>query len=94
MAWFAKGQAAEIVSRAHHRMGAGWSFLAKAMKEAIVAREVALFLAEQPSTDGFLRLQEISDLFEASYELAGLRKAKRKPGVRAQDRLLGARARG
>jgi len=93
MAWFAKTQAKGIVQSAHDRVGKAWSWMGKAMKEAIIAREVAMFLADQPVTDGLVKVYEINDLFEASFELAGLRKSKtKKHGVRAQDRLLSVRS--
>jgi hypothetical protein len=95
MAWFAKEQAQLIVERAHERVGKAWSWMAKAMREAVIAREVSMFLAEQPVTDWLIKINEINDLFEASYELAGLRQSKsHKRGVRAQDRMLSARSRG
>lgn len=89
MAWFAKEQAQAIVSSAHDRVGKAWSWMGKALKEAVIAREVAMFLADQPTTDGLVKVHEINDLFEASYEFAGLRQHKtKKPRSRAQDRLL------
>lgn len=91
MAWFAKEQAQLIVDRAHERVGKAWSWMAKAMREAVIAREVSMFLAEQPVQDGLVKVFEINDLFEAAFELAGLRQSKTKPGKsRAQDRLLSA----
>jgi hypothetical protein len=67
--------------------------MGKALKEAVIAREVAMFLADQPTTDGLIKVYEINDLFEASYEFAGLRQHKvKKAGARAQDRLLTARS--
>jgi len=94
MAWFTKLQAEGVVQSAHERVGKAWSWMGKAMKEAIIAREVAMLLADQQTTDGLLTVGDINDLFEASYELAGLRQNKaKKRGVRAQDRLIAIRSR-
>lgn len=92
MAWFAKKQVEIVVDRAHERVGSGWSWMAKAMKEAVIAREVCMYLAEQPVTDGLVRMYEVNDLFEACFEHAGLRRHKvNKTGRSAMSRLLSAR---
>lgn len=63
MAWFTKLQAEGVVQSAHERVGKAWSWMGKAMKEAIIAREVAMLLADQQTTDGLLTVGDINDLF-------------------------------
>lgn len=85
MAWYAEEQeqAQRIAVEAKRRVGPAWSWMGRALREAVVAREVAQFLREQPPEE-LVQTGDTVAVFEAAYKAAGLRvwaKKKKSPYI-------------
>ena len=76
LGWWSDKQAQRIALRAKKRSGAMWSWFARAMKEAMVSREVVQFLRGESQGD-LPKVGDVVDLFEKAYEYAGLRPNKK-----------------